>query len=314
MTITSVGELRSILRSLNEDERANQRKMAREIKSVRQRTIEEKEDDEKEKDEKKPSAGQKPDSEKKPAATDDESTGEQQVDSGDETSGEDDDESTSELPGASELLGTDPEIPPKLKSINFVDRINKIRAGQSLKDKEVQAKIAQYVNSLDVDSKSSLYVYLDALARIILADQDVAEVPVPKRAVPAHSAEEKAKSNKEPGEAPKSKPSTDGLPIAAPITLPEGVIKRLREIDVPVRSGRVVPFGSKAHVADLERAQADIERIRSYQSIGSDTRSTLGQALSAVRKILASARRASEIAATSGNPRVQPASPIVENE
>jgi hypothetical protein len=90
----------------------------------------------------------------------------------------------------------------------------------------------------------------------------------------------------------------------------EGVRKKMKEVDVPVRSGRVVPFGSKSHVSDLEERIEDLMRIRSYQEQGSDSRHALGMAINALKSQLRAASRSK----VSGNPRTQPVPPIVERE
>ena len=77
---------------------------------------------------------------------------------------------------------------------------------------------------------------------------------------------------------------------------------------MPVKSGKVVPFGSKAHIADLQGRIEDLERIRSYQERGSDTRHSLGLAVKALKGQLSIAMRRSP----SGNPRTQAVPPIVE--
>ena len=84
----------------------------------------------------------------------------------------------------------------------------------------------------------------------------------------------------------------------------------MKEIDVPVRSGKSVPFGSKAHVSDLEQRIEDLERIRSYQEQGSDSRHVMGLAVRALKNQLRAALRRG----TTGNPRVQDVAPMVEKD
>jgi len=90
----------------------------------------------------------------------------------------------------------------------------------------------------------------------------------------------------------------------------EGVAKRLKEVDVPVRSGKLVPYGSKSHIEDLRARIEDLTRIRSYQEKGSDSRHTFGLAINSLKQQLRSAMKSVAV----DNPRVQPVPPLTEKE
>lgn len=207
------------------------------------------------------------------------------------------------LPGAEGLRKSPVELPENIGGAEIVDRVNKIRAGSSLKDEKVQKKIDTYVMSLSTDQQKSMYTYLDALARIILGGMDPAEVPVPQ-SIKAAQVADKEEKKKTP-----DVPQSD-LPIVSPVVVGEGVRKRMKEVDVPVRSGKVVPFGSKSHISDLEDRIDDLVRIRSYQEAGSDTRHSFTMAINALKGQLRAAMRANG----GGNPRTQPVPPMVERE
>ena len=74
-------------------------------------------------------------------------------------------------------------------------------------------------------------------------------------------------------------------------TLNEGPKGRWAESDITLKTGKSVKFGSRPHIADLERVIQDLERIRSRQSGGSATRAHISSAISALRKELRSARK-----------------------
>lgn len=268
------------------EERKKQNKMKREINKVKE--ISEEEDEEAPAEEEKSS----------------EEGGEE---GGDEKEDKGGDEKKSDkkkgLPGAEELKKSPIELPDNIGGAEIVDRVNKIRAGSSLKDEKVQKKIDTYVMSLSADQQKSMYTYLDALARIILAGMDPAEVPVPS-SIKAAQVSDKETKKKTP-EVPQS-----DLPIVSPVVVGEGVRKKMKEVDVPVRSGRVVPFGSKSHISDLEDRIEDLVRIRSYQEAGSDTRHAFTMAINALKSQLRAATRVNG----SGNPRTQPVPPMVERE
>lgn len=271
-----------------EEERKKQNKMKREIKKVKE--ISEEEDEEASGDEEKSS---------------DEEGGEEEGDEekGEEGGDEKKDSKKKGLPGAEELKKSPVELPENIGGAEIVDRVNKIRAGSSLKDEKVQKKIDTYVMSLSADQQKSMYTYLDALARIILAGMDPAEVPVPSSIKAAQVADKEVK--KKAPEVPQS-----DLPIVSPVVVGEGVRKKMKEVDVPIRSGRVVPFGSKSHITDLEDRIEDLMRIRSYQEAGSDTRHSFTMAINALKSQLRAAMRANG----GGNPRTQPVPPMVERE
>jgi len=264
-----------------EREREKQNNMKREIKRVKEISEEEEEEEEKE------------------------GEGDEEEKSSDDEGGEDEkkDDKKKGLPGAEELKKSPIELPDNVGGAEIVDRVNKIRAGASLKDEKVQKKIDTYVMSLSSEQQNDMYTYLDALARIILAGMDPAEVPVPK-SIKAARVMDKEEKKKTP-EVPQSE-----LPIVSPVVVGEGVRKKMKEVDVPVRSGRVVPFGSKSHITDLEDRIEDLMRIRSYQEAGSDTRHSFTMAINALKSQLRVASRTTG----SGNPRTQPVPPMVERE
>ena len=272
----------SLLREdADKDERKKQNKMKREIKKVKEISEEDEDEDEDEEG-----------AEETPA----------------EESGEEDKEKSKpkSLPGAKELKNTPAKLPSKITGVSIVDRVNKIRAGASLKSDKILKKIDTYVMSLDDKQQQALYTYLDALARIILADMDPAEVPIPQSITGANvDTKTSAVDKKIAKEIPKNE-----LPIVSPVVVGEGARKKLSEIDVPIRSGRVVPFGSKAHVTDLEDRIDDLVRIKSYQEQGSESRHSLSLAVAALKSQLRSAMRK----VSTANPRIEPIPPMVEKK
>ncbi len=218
------------------------------------------------------------------------------------------------LPGAERL--DDTQLPPGKSptSKEIAQMINFIRAGASTSNDQVQKDIAAWIIQLREPERMAAYTTLEALAQIVLGRKPTAEVPTYED--PAElvikggniSGGDTAPAAKKSAPAPEAtkKPAAGG----APITVGEGAIRKLREIDVPVSSGRLVPFGSSAHIKDLEARIADLQRIRSYQEQGSDTRHSLGVAINALKSQL----RAAERRNGGGNPRTQAVPPLVEKE
>lgn len=214
------------------------------------------------------------------------------------------------LPGAKRLEDAELKQGQSPTAKDIIQRINFVRAGASLKDEKVKNDISTWLTQLREPERLAVYTTLDALAKIVLGRKSAAEAPT------FSSPNNLEIRDTEPDSAPPSSAPKLSSPVLAkkkavgpvPITVGEGVVKKLKEIDVPVRSGRVVPFGSKSHVSDIENRIEDLKRIRSYQERGSDTHHALGLAIAALKKQLASAYRTNG----SGNPRTQPVPPIVE--
>lgn len=221
------------------------------------------------------------------------------------------------LPGAKRL--EDSELPkgqkPSMKDI--VQRINFVRAGASLKDEKVKRNIATWITQLTQPERETVFTTLDAIAQILLAKKSAAEAPTF-----SDSGLEIDDNDSGDNVGGTILPSTKVKPLSThskikkkistnlPITVGEGVVRKLKEVDVPVKSGRVVPFGSKAHIDDITQRIEDLKRIRSYQERGSDSYQTLGLAITSLKKILVSAHRSNG----GGNPRTQPVAPMVEKE
>lgn len=219
-------------------------------------------------------------------AGDDEASGDEEADSGDK-----------KLAGAEELIDTPQELPETLKGNDFVDKINKIRAGASLNDKEIQTKIISYVKSLTTDERDDLWVNLDSLARIILGGLDPAQVLTPSL-VTGPGKQKKStpkKAHPEVKGAEKKKPAPGAnLPIVAPVaSLGEGVKKKLSEVPFVLKSNKTVPFGHTAHIRDLERMLSDLLRFRSCQERGSESYMSISLAIKTLKGQLALAVRKS---------------------
>ena len=214
--------------------------------------------------------------------------------------GDSEENKNGKLSGADELNDTPQELPQTLKGNDFVDKINKIRAGASLKDKDVQSRIVGYVKSLTSDERDDLWVNLDSLARIILGGVDPAQVLTPslltgpgKQKTNQSQQNVTKKEKKKDGSATSNEKYSDA-PIVAPIrAVSEGVRKQMTEVPFVLRSNRTVPFGHSSHVRDLERLLSDLMRFRSCQERGSESWMSIGLAIKSIKTQLSHARRKS---------------------
>ena len=257
------------------------------------------------------------DKEDKPA--EDEKGGEESTDKegGEEPAG---DKSKSKaggkLPGAKKLAAASKSPDEEVKSDDVITRLNFIRAGKSLKDEETSKQLKSYIDSLTPDERKAFFAFSDGIAKIVLGGEKAVGVPSPSDtyAIKITGPESKSSTSAPKGQSPvERKPVKQSATVGAapPIVVGEGVKTRIKEVDVPVSSGRVVPFGSKAHISDLEARVADMERIRSYQEPGSESRYAFTMALKALKLQLKAAMRRSS---GTGNPRITGVPPLVEKD
>jgi len=282
-----------VIQEDSSSEKQKQEKMARRLKGKRV-------------DEKDEEGGEEEGGDEEGGGEDEEAGGE----AGEETA-EKPEKKDGKLPGAKRLEDAELKLGQDPTTKDIIQRINFVRAGSSLKDEKVKKDISVWIAQLKEPERLAVYTTLDALAKIVLGGKSAAEVPT--FASPGNL-EIKDTEPDSPALAPARQPSSKPVKSApagpVPITVGEGVVKKLKEIDVPVRSGRVVPFGSKSHISDIEGRIEDLKRIRSYQERGSDTHHALGLAIAALKKQLAAAHRRNG----GGNPRTQPVPPIVEKK
>jgi hypothetical protein len=328
MALSTSKQLLEALILLRENETDVQREMAKQIKARKvkakkpERVLEDDEekssgDEEKSGDEE---GGEEPEGE---SLFGDEEGGDEE--GGDEEDGDDskgdeskDDGGDKGLAGAEELIDTPQELPQTLKGNDFIDKINKIRAGSSLNDKEVQTKIISYVKSLTVDERDDLWVNLDSLARIILGGLDPAQVLTPSLITGPNKQKksvQKQTSSSKPQEKKKQPPGAN-LPIVAPVSsLGEGVKRKLTEVPFVLKSNKTVPFGHSAHIRDLERILSDLMRFRSCQERGTESYMSITLAIRTIKGQLATALKKSIDSKTSidgVNMRMTP--PLIEQD
>lgn len=99
---------------------------------------------------------------------------------------------------------------PKLSS--FVDKLNILRGGKSLKDPQVKNSIDKYLNSLNVKEKQALLIFLTGLSQIMVGKKSGTDALDPaEMGIRMHS---KDKQKKDPNKIEKSKElGTASVPI-----------------------------------------------------------------------------------------------------
>lgn len=284
MPLTTASDLYRALRTLLESEQDEQKALEKQFKKRkvhREEELEEKDEDE--------SLFGDEESEDTPA--EEEPAGDEKEEEPEKDS-EPEKKKDEKLAGSKELLDTPQELPASLKGSDFVDKINKIRAGASLQDNEVQNKVVSYVRGLSPDERNDLWVNLDSLARIVLGGVDPAQVLTPSLLTGPNKNKGKTAPIKAQSPVKKEKKKTVDGPILAPVTVVgEGVKKKLTEVPYILRSNKTVPFGHVSHVKDLERIYSDLLRLRSCQEPKSESFLALTLALRTIKSQLAMAHR-----------------------
>jgi hypothetical protein len=289
MPLTTAADLYRALRTLLESERDEQKALEKQFK--KRKVHKEEELEEKDEDESlfgDEEGGDEPD----PAASEeDPETGDEENKDEPAKEKKPEEKKDGKLAGAEELTDTPQELPASLKGSDFIDKINKIRAGASLQDNEVQGKVVNYVRGLSPDERNDLWVNLDSLARIILGGVDPAQVLTPSLLTGPNKSKGKIAPVKTQSPIEKEKKKVDG-PVVSPVTVVgEGVKKKLTEVPYVLRSNKTVPFGHTAHVKDLERIYSDLLRLRSCQEPKSESFLALTLALRTIKSQLAMAHR-----------------------
>jgi hypothetical protein len=280
MRLSTAEDLYNAIRMLKESERDEQKALEKQFKKRKVH----KEEDLEEKDEEGEESSEEP--------ADEEPSEEEPAD--EEPASQDDKKKNDKLAGAKELNDIPQELPKSLKGSDFVDRINKIRAGSSLQDDKIKNKVVNYVRSLTSDERNDLWVNLDSLARIVLGGVDPAQVLTPSLVTGPNRKknDQVIKNNKK--QVKKDSPKSEDLPVVAPVvTVSEGVKKKLTEVPYVLRSNKTVPFGHTSHVKDLERMYSDLLRLRSCQEPRSESYMSLSLALKTIRSQLAMALKKS---------------------
>lgn len=198
------------------------------------------------------------------------------------------DKGDKKLAGAEEIMSTVQELPKAMKGSDFLDKVNKIRAGTSLKDPETQTRIFDYVKALTDDERKDLWINLDSLARIILGGSDAARVMTPS--LLKGPGEEDSGGGEPQSYRGTEKKIYGSTPIVA---VNEGWRVQKSRAAYTLESGKKVSFGHPSHIRELEKAHKLLTRILSHQEAGSASRASLSSARREISKQLDDAKKSS---------------------
>lgn len=198
-----------------------------------------------------------------------------------------------------------PDSIPELISYKQIEKqINNLRAGKSLKDKEIAGALEDYFDGLGNGETDALFSYLAALGAILTGGTDGNEVPRPSQMgieTTRNSREEKPKT-----------PAGDVEPVGldrlppgeAPIVVGE-LADKSQELSIVLENysagdqhrcldGQIVDFGSSDCVQDISSRIEDTVHQRDGLNRGSADRSSLNGTLKYLRQKLRKANKISQ--------------------
>jgi hypothetical protein len=187
---------------------------------------------------------------------------------------------------------------PSLKDIE--SQINNLRAGRSLKDKEVSSQLSDYFEKLGQAEERSLFVFLSSLAAILTGGTSGEDAPRPETMGVDIGMKPKNK-NPVAKNSRGNTPEVDKKGQQAPIIVGERSdtfaykMKILEGYTAKDKhhclNGRVVGFGSKACVQDLSRRVDDAAMTRDSCGSGTANRASLNGTLKYLRQKLRAAQK-----------------------
>ena len=274
MKLFSLKDLNSALSLIKESEESElkiQKDMQRRLSKYSSSRVENDLDEDEE-----PAGDEEPDAEPQDSS---------QEDSEEEPAGDAGKEKDKKLAGADEINSTVQELPKEMKGSDFLDKVNKIRAGTSLKDPETQTRIFDYVKALTDNERKDLWINLDSLARIILGGTDAARVMTPSL---LKGPEDNESSPDEVEKVSAPVKVQGNSPIVA---VNEGWRLQKSRAAYTLESGKKVSFGHPSHIRELEKAHKLLTRILNHQEGGSASRAAISSARREISKQLEDAMK-----------------------
>ena len=212
--------------------------------------------------------------------------------------------------GGEEFAVQAPEVIPDMLSYSQIKKqINNLRAGKSLKDKDVSGELEDYFDELGPGEKGALFTYLASIGAILTGGTDGEDAPRPYTLGIDITAPEEDKDNKTPAGEP-TPVGEDGE--EAPIVVGE-LANKLSEYSVLLENlgpsdthrcmnGKIVDFGSSACIEDISSRISDTSVQRDSLNRGTADRSSLNGTLKYLRQKL---RKANKIAVQDKEEKVQ---------
>ena len=187
-------------------------------------------------------------------------------------------------------------IPQDLSLDDMKDQINNLRAGKSLKDEAISGQLGDYFKMLGQGEEKALYVFLSSLAAILTGGTQGEDAPRPESM--GINIDVKPKKEKEKK---KSIPGVDSEGEQAPIIVGEVADTtqfRMRLLESLTAEdhhrcldGRLVKFGSRGCMKDLQARIEDAAQLRDGCPARSADRASLNGTLKYLRQKLRAAEK-----------------------
>ena len=200
-------------------------------------------------------------------------------------------------------------IPDQLSYSQIKKQINNLRAGKSLKDKEISGELEDYFDELGPGEKSALFTYLASIGAILTGGTQGEEAPRPYTLGIDINAP-KEKDNKTPAGEPAAVGSVGHE--EAPIIVGEladktheynTLLENLSSSDNHrCMNGKIVDFGSSKCIDDLNKRIDDTSFQRDVLHRGTADRSSMNGTLKYLRQKL---RKANKIHQQDAEEKVQ---------
>lgn len=210
-----------------------------------------------------------------------------------------DGEKEEEEDGEFEVEAVEKEELPTNPTVEDIEaQINNLRAGRSLKDKEVSDQLADYFEKLGQAEERSLFVFLSSLAAILTGGTSGEEAPRPETMGVDIEMKPEKKASRRVGD---GIPAVDSEGEQAPIVVGERAdtlsykMKVLEGYTTKDKhrclNGKLVGFGTKACVHDLAKRIEDAAFTRDSCGTGSADRASLNGTLKYLRQKLRAAQK-----------------------
>ncbi len=188
-------------------------------------------------------------------------------------------------------------IPDSIQYAQIEKQVNNLRAGKSLKDKEVSGELEAYFDSLGKGETQALFSYLSAIGAILTGGTSGKDSPRPSQLGIKIEPEKKDEPSSIDDEVGTIRSSTD----SAPIVVGE-LANKLSELELVFENhsatdkhrcmgGKIVDFGSSKCIQDLNKRIDDMVYQRDNLFRGSADRSSLNGTLKFLRQKLRAAEK-----------------------
>ena len=178
-------------------------------------------------------------------------------------------------------------IPAKITVSQIEKQINNLRAGQSLKDKDISTELENYFQDLGEGEKQALFIYLASLASILTGGSPGDLAPAPEQLDVDIEPEQKVEDI--PSEIQTTKSDIDSpIVVGESSDISSELLFMVESLGPDDKhrciNGKMVPFGSEKCILDLIKRIDDISDQRDHLARSSADRASLNGTLKFLRQ------------------------------